>query len=138
MALSPSEAAKIATEVAADDSLRATRADVKKYRKALLLEINRGNDSAAMYTLFNEATEMLHWDEADLPSRESLTWEYIKMSYDVTKVDIQKDFPRKGFYYWHRGTKSFSYVLSDLLQFAKGDGYTHYSIEGGKIQRIIP
>ena len=77
MALSPFEAAKIAAEIAEDDSPRATHADVEAYVEALRAEVAEdGEDvSSALVVLLEEAEDMLSWDESDLPSRESLTWE---------------------------------------------------------------
>ena len=77
MALSPSEAAKIAAEIAEDDSPRATHADVEAYVEALRAEVAEdGEDvSSALVVLLEEAEDMLSWDEADLPPRESLIWE---------------------------------------------------------------
>ena len=76
-ALSPSEAAKIAAEIAEDDSPRATHADVEAYVEALRVAIDEedGDAPSALLVLYDEATDMLTWDESDLPPRESLTWE---------------------------------------------------------------
>ena len=52
--------------------------DVEKYIIAICREIGEdglSNASAALLVLLEETIEMLSWDEADLPSRESLTWE---------------------------------------------------------------
>ena len=76
-ALSPSEAAKIAAEIAEDDSPRATRADVEKFVEVLRVAIDEedGDAPSALIALYDEAMDMLTWDEADLPPREDLTWE---------------------------------------------------------------
>lgn len=77
--LSPKTVEKIAAEVeeARKNSTPATRADVEAYVRALRAEVKEdGEDvSSALLTLLEEAEDMLTWDEADLPSRESLTWE---------------------------------------------------------------
>lgn len=79
MALSPSQAAKIAAEAeeARKNSTPATHADVEAYVEALRAEVKEdGEDaSAALLTLLKEAEDMLTWDEADLPPREHLIWE---------------------------------------------------------------
>ena len=78
-ALSPSEVAKIAAEAeeARKNSIPATHADVEAFVEALRAEVKEdGEDvSSALLVLLEETIEMLSWDEADLPSRESLTWE---------------------------------------------------------------
>ena len=78
-ALSPSEVAKIAAEVeeARRNSIPATHADVEAFVEALRAEVKEdGEDvSSALLALLKEAEDMLSWDESELPSRESLTWE---------------------------------------------------------------
>ena len=77
--LSPSDVAKIAAEVEEERKklTPATRADVEAYVEALRAEVAEdGEDvSAALLVLFEEAEDMLTWDENDLPPREDLIWE---------------------------------------------------------------
>ena len=76
-ALSPSEVAKIAASLKDEKSTKATHADVEAFVEALRAEVKEdGEDvSSALLALLEEAEDMLTWDEADLSSRESLTWE---------------------------------------------------------------
>ena len=75
--LSPKMVERLAAE-AKEEATPATHADVEKYIIAICREIGEdglSNASAALLVLLEETIEMLSWDEADLPSRESLTWE---------------------------------------------------------------
>ena len=78
-ALSPKDAERLAAEAeeARKNLTPATHADVEAYVETLRVAIDEedGDAPSALLVLYDEATEMLSWDEADLPPREDLTWE---------------------------------------------------------------